>query len=379
MTTLEFFAYLKSFRNLEPAYRIVDHDGTDTFPDGRRASTGVTVRKGTQLLQVEGFATIRLPLSSSSMVTIPTYNRRQSEIVPLDVARAIGNDVACCLFGDLYLRKYGSAPVLLERTGCSSDGAKANNVVLVGCPVCASRMDGSKLGQHILRVHGDVAWRQYAQIYLERMWFGQGELDRRLVETFKNPVTCEMLAGLFSMYGVARNFLGNDTERYQGFVEMLNSYRDTEMTRDKVPGIIERELDNMNKIYGFNPLSATTKSFWMMKQHPIVIRDKYSCEGLKSRGFAPSDSYRSYFDCWFKFFDDPETQKGLDDALSRLPDSAAAQKIVKRGGEGKGEEVAAEIRWLADSQLMRNRVTDMRLFYEGGGFLADSLSCNFAG
>jgi len=87
MTTTEFFAYLKSFRNLEPAYRIVEHDGTDVFPDGRHASTGVTVKKGTQLLQVEGFAAIRLPLSSASMVTIPTYNRRQADIVPPRVLR----------------------------------------------------------------------------------------------------------------------------------------------------------------------------------------------------------------------------------------------------------------------------------------------------
>ncbi len=115
MTTTEFFAYLKSFRNLEPPYRIVEHDGTDMFPDGRHASTGVSVKKGTQLLQVEGFATIRLPLSSTSMVTIPTYNRRQAEIVPPEVAGAIGSDVVCCLFGDMYLRKYGAQPRLLNR------------------------------------------------------------------------------------------------------------------------------------------------------------------------------------------------------------------------------------------------------------------------
>ncbi len=115
MTTTEFFAYLESFRNIEPAFQIIEHDGSDTLPDGRHASTGVTVKRGTQLLQVEGFATIRLPLSSTSMVTIPTYNRWQSDIVPAEVSRAIGNDVACCLFGDLYLRKYGSAPVLVNR------------------------------------------------------------------------------------------------------------------------------------------------------------------------------------------------------------------------------------------------------------------------
>jgi len=138
MTTTEFFAYLKSFRNLEPAYQIIEHTGSDTFPDGRHASTGVTVKKGTQLLQVEGFATIRLPLSISSMVTIPTYNRRQNDVVPAEVSRVIGNDVACCLFGDVYLRKYGSAPVLVNRvqsvrtspsTPCAASGAKQNKAI----------------------------------------------------------------------------------------------------------------------------------------------------------------------------------------------------------------------------------------------------------
>ena len=115
MTTTEFFAHLKSLRNLEPTYQIIKYNGSDRFPDGRHASTGVTVKKGTQLLQVEGFATIRLPLSSTSMVTIPTYNRRQNDIVSAEASRLIGNDVACCLFGDVYLRKYGSAPVLVSR------------------------------------------------------------------------------------------------------------------------------------------------------------------------------------------------------------------------------------------------------------------------
>jgi hypothetical protein len=138
VTTTEFFAYLKSFRNLEPTYQIIEHDGSETFPDERHGSTGVTVKKGTQLLQVEGFATIRLPLSSTSMVTIPTYNRRQSDIIPVDVSRAIGNDVACCLFGDVYLRKYGSAPVLVNRaqsvrssshTPCAANGTKQSKTI----------------------------------------------------------------------------------------------------------------------------------------------------------------------------------------------------------------------------------------------------------
>lgn len=134
-----------------------------------------------------------------------------------------------------------------------------------------------------------------------------------------------------------------------------------------------------------------TKSFFMMKQHPVVIRDSNTWKGLQQRGLRPGSndtySYSTYFNAWFKFFDDPETKKGLDDALTWLPESPAAKQIIEKAkavaakqgqavAEEKEQAVAAEIGELAADPLIRNRVTDMRLFYEGGGFLEDSLSCN---
>lgn len=47
--------------------------------------------------------------------------------------------------------------------------------------------------------------------------------------------------------------------------------------------------------------------------------------------------YHSYFDVWFRFFDDPHTQAGLDDGLSWLPESLAARALVK-GGKTDSEE-----------------------------------------
>jgi hypothetical protein len=163
------------------------------------------------------------------------------------------------------------------------------------------------------------------------------------------------------------------------------------MTKENIPGIVERGVVSMREDYGKGPLSAITNSLWMMKQHPIVIYDDNTWRGLSRRDLTPGyDRYGTYFDSWFKFFDDPETQKGLDDALAWLPGSPAAKQLVEETQKGaaregqavaaeKGRVVADEIRTLAASQLMRNRVTDMRLFYEGGGFLEDSLSCNLAG
>ena len=214
---------------------------------------------------------------------------------------------------------------------------------------------------------GKGAWRQYAEIYLDKMWFGQGELDRGLVNGFSNTVTCEMLRDLCSpaKYGVARTVPGYGPQKYERFAKMLNGYRRTVMTRKNVPEIVERELANMLKAYGRGFLSAITKAFWMMKQHPVVIYDSYAWKGLQRLRLNPGYyGYRTYFDSWFRFFDDPDTQNSLDDALAWLPESPAANSLVEVGKASR-----SEITNLAASSLFRNRVTDIRLFYEGGGFL----------
>jgi hypothetical protein len=257
------------------------------------------------------------------------------------------------------------------------------------CPVCNITIDGTELGQHIGSEHPAVAWRQYAQIYLEGMWFGQNEQDKRLVEAFKKSVTADVLYDLFVNYGVIRTVPGNGPGRLKSFADMLNGYHNIVIAKEDVPDTVEREVINMNKVYGKRPLSAITKSLWMMKQHPIVIYDSNTLEGLRRRNLAPGGNYRSYFDSWFRFFDNSETQRGLDDATCWLPESPAAKRIVdnavqkeiaKHGNTATTDERQAieiverqkhthEITALAASPLLRNRVTDMRLFYEAGGFL----------
>jgi hypothetical protein len=211
-------------------------------------------------------------------------------------------------------------------------------------------------------------WRKCAEIYLEKMWFGQNEQDRWLVSAFsEGAVTCEMLRDLCSptKYGVARTVPGHGPEKYGRFAEMLSSYRSTVMTRENVPEIIEGEFANMQKAYGRGFLSAITKAFWMMKQHPVVIYDSKARSGLRQLRPAPEyEDYRSYFNAWFRFFDDPHTQNGLDDGLSWLPESPAARALIK-GGKTDSEEIQR----LSASTLFRNRATDIRLFYAGGGVL----------
>ena len=363
MTTTEFFSYLKSFRNLEPRYEIVEHDGTDMFPDGRHATTGVRVKKGTQLLQVEGFATIRLPLSSTSMVTIPTYNRRQREVPP-EVASAIGNDVACCLFGDLYLRKYGSVPILVNRTQ-SHFGARAERqtraTAFSGPPTNAKKPNLTPCaGSEDVQAPPVERWKWCVENYLKVTWFPFDEAPVRAFST--SNVTRELLHHLCVEYSVARTIPGNGLAKYQRFADMLNRHRDTVMTRANTASVIEEELANMRNAYGANFLSAITKAFWMMKQHPVVIYDSYGWNGLQRLHLRPGYSgYHTYYDAWFRFFESPETQQGLDEALSWLPESPYMQGLLAaRKIDG------SQIKSIAETQWLRNRVADRYLTTIGG-------------
>ena len=211
-------------------------------------------------------------------------------------------------------------------------------------------------------------WRRSAEIYLEKMWFGQNEQDRRLVLAFsRGAVTCEMLRDLCSpaKYGVARTVPGHGPGKYERFAEMLNRHRDTVMTKQNTAEIVEGSLADMQVAYGKGFLSAITKALWMMKQHPVVIYDSNARAGLrKLRPAREYKDYRSYFDAWFRFFDEPDTQSGLDDGLSWLPHSPAAKALVR-----SSKADSQEIQRLAESALFRNRVTDIRLFYAGGGTL----------
>jgi hypothetical protein len=133
------------------------------------------------------------------------------------------------------------------------------------------------------------SWRWCAEDYLKEIWWPQ---DRQLVRQFSGKVNCEMLHNLCVLYRVARTVPGYGIEKYHPFVEMLNRYRETVMTKKNVPEIIEQELSKMAQVYGRSFLSAITKAFWMMKQHPIAIYDSYARGGLRRRRL--SSSYPSY-------------------------------------------------------------------------------------
>jgi hypothetical protein len=71
--------------------------------------------------------------------------------------------------------------------------------------------------------------------------------------------------------------------------------------------------------------------------------------------------YRAYFDSWFAFYDRPETQGGIDDAVSWLPGFEGAQALLSGG-----KLPADELERFAKSDAFRNRIADMRLASLGG-------------
>ena len=134
------------------------------------------------------------------------------------------------------------------------------------------------------------------------------------------------------------------------------------MTRQNTASIIEQELTNMKQAYGANFLSAITKAFWMMKQHPVVIYDSYGCEGLRRLRLSPGYSgYCTYYDAWFRFFENPDTQRGLDEAVSWLPESPYVQSLLTAR-----KVDAPSLKSIAESQWLRNRVADRYLTTIGG-------------
>jgi hypothetical protein len=199
------------------------------------------------------------------------------------------------------------------------------------------------------------SFRQCALHYLKQ-WC---DYDRRFCRGFSSGlITCELLREICLQYGVDRTVPGHGPEKYKEFVEMLNCYRDIQMTRQNVPDIIEEELRNMRRAYGGSFLSAITKAFWMMKRHPVVIYDSNVRGGLQHyRLPSGQNNYRIYYDSWFHFFECDDTQRRLQDATAWIRKS--------RGASKKPNISTDELNELAGSEWFRNRVTDIRLFYVG--------------
>ena len=205
-------------------------------------------------------------------------------------------------------------------------------------------------------------WRQCAEYYLNKLWY---PYDRRFIRAFSTGVTCDVLHDLCVEYSVARTISGtiygaSGVEgKYRPFADMLNRYRDTTMTRQHVPQIMRRETDNMQSAYGKGFESAISKALWMMKQHPVVIYDANAWYGLEAVSLKPRDySYRAYYDSWFRFFERWDTRVALDDAVKYLTTLPRTQELISKGTIDAGA---------IDSPWFRNRITDVRLWFLGGG------------
>src|ERR1019366_5264268 len=203
------------------------------------------------------------------------------------------------------------------------------------------------------------SWRWCAEDYFQEIWWPQ---DRRLVREFAGTVTCAMLHELCVLYRVARTIPGNGLAKYQPFVDILNRHRHTVLTRTNTAFVIESELMTLHRAYSKQPLSALTKAFWMMKQHPVVVYDSYAWKGLDLLNLAPGyDRYGTYYAAWFRFFDRPQTQNGLDLAVRWLPECPFVVYLVSRG-----QIDSASLKQFTESSLFRNRIVDRWLTYKGG-------------
>jgi hypothetical protein len=206
-------------------------------------------------------------------------------------------------------------------------------------------------------------WRQSAEYYLRYVWESD---DQFLLPVFSDcEVTCESLHDLCVRYRVARTVPGHIDAigvegKYRAFADMLNKYRKTIMTSENVPHIIDLEVEALRSAYGGRGLwSAISKALWMMKKHPVVIYDSYAWKALLKLHLRPGENtYRQYFEAWFRFFERESTMEGLDDALGWLQSLPHTQELLNAGKIGCDD---------LDSIWFRNRVVDLWLWSYGGG------------
>ena len=137
---------------------------------------------------------------------------------------------------------------------------------------------------------------------------------------------------------------------------MLNRYRNTDLTRENMPGFIEDRVKEMEKHYGKRFLSAITKAFWMVKQHPIIIYDSNACKGLRRFNLPPgSGDYSRYVESWLQFSRRPGVSQQLSAALAWLPESRASRSLARRS------ITPDQVRAWAAEPWFRDRVLDILL------------------
>ena len=106
-------------------------------------------------------------------------------------------------------------------------------------------------------------------------------------------------------------------------------------------------------------LSAISKAAWVRWRQSIAIYDGRARLALRDLGFnAPDNDYPAYYHAWMQFFNNNDTQMGLNDACQWLPNSHYAQSVVERGGAARDD-----IDQWVKTDWFRNRIIDMRLFH----------------
>jgi hypothetical protein len=195
--------------------------------------------------------------------------------------------------------------------------------------------------------------------YLTQWW----EMDRGFIHTFSHGrIGPAALREVCVKYGVNRNIPGHEAERYERFGAILENFRQIEISRETVPRVVEKAVKKLSAVYGERVLSATTKAIWMLRGHPVVIYDNWSCQGLqKQSGLCRLNrNYPAYFKAWFDFFESPDTERGIVDAQEWLLSSDFVRSLAEEWNSPWDET-----RMFIGSDRFRNRVVDMYLFHLG--------------
>lgn len=198
-------------------------------------------------------------------------------------------------------------------------------------------------------------FRYYAAYYL---WWWL-KIDRAFVEDFdQHGVTPQRLHDLLKKYLAIRTVSGEGIGRLQYFANALNQQHARMNQVNDAANLVHDLFVNLTAHYHRQFLSAISKAAWMRWRHPIAIYDRRARLALRDLGFNADDNYRTYHGAWMQFFNNDDTQNGLNDACQWLPNSHYAQSVVVRGGAAQ-----ADIDQWVNTDWFRNRIIDMRLFH----------------
>ena len=186
---------------------------------------------------------------------------------------------------------------------------------------------------------------------LFRSGFKEAVVDTKLIQEF------------FTKYAIIRNFPGKGHERFRSIADLVLKYRGQPLQASDVADVVGEFSRLLHR--SRNLISAASKTAWMVFQHPVIIFDSLSSEGLAREGLWSSKQssmdpikYREFCEAWSAYR--ANCKSYLDDIRSWLP-TVGVDSLGDKDFPPSSNSILA----LVEKPWFLDRVIDMRLWLRG--------------